>query len=414
VSSSAVLRAADWPRFRGPDGSGSTSETGLPLTWSDSEGVLWKTELPGPGSSSPILSRGRAFVTCFSGYATSRDDIGDPTKLRRHVVCADAKTGKLLWDRSIESKLPEATYGRMGLPEHGFASSTPVADGERVYAFFGRSGVVAYDFEGKELWRAAVAPDPRTHGFGSASSPVLHDDLVIVPASIECESIVAFDKLTGAEVWRAPAQGYGEWWGTPIVVESGGQADVVVSVPGELWGLNPKTGKLRWYAETFAERNICPSAVAASGVVYAIGGRQAASAAVKLGGRGDVSKTHVAWKGSQGSYVTSPVIHAGHLYWVNDRGVATCVSVETGAEVNSRRLEGAGGVYASALLAEGRLYVVTRRNGTLVLEAKPEMAQLAHNKLAADSSQFNASPAVADGRIYLRSDRYFYAIGKGS
>lgn len=406
------LEGADWPRFRGPTGTGTSDETGLPSSWDEKEGVLWKTALPGPGSSSPIVSRGRAFVACYSGYGTNRREPGDQTKLLRHVVCVDAKSGKVIWDRSVPSKLPDEPFSGIGMPNHGYASSTPAADGERVYAFFGRTGVVAYDFEGKELWRAEVAPDPRTHNFGTASSPIVWKDIVIVPASVECEAIVAFDVRNGKEAWRSPAAGYGGWWSTPILVGDGDAMVAVFNVPGEIWALNPKNGKLRWHAESFQERTLSPSVVAANGVVFAIGGRQGGATAVRAGGRGDVSKTHAVWTKGVGSYVPSPVVAGAHLYWVNDRGMVYCLKVDTGDEAFRQRLEGDPGVYASLVAADGKLYAVTRRNGTFVLDAKPEFRQVAHNKLPSDDSDFNASPAISDGRIFLRSDRFLYSIGK--
>jgi hypothetical protein len=409
---STPLAGAEWPRFRGASGSGTSDETGLPVQWDEKDGLLWKTPLPGPGSSSPVVSAGRIFLTSYSGYGLDRGQPGDEDKLRRHVVSLDLKDGKLLWDRSFESKLPEVPYRGIGVPNHGYASSTPAADGERVYAFFGKSGVVAYEFEGKELWRAEVSPDPGTHNFGTASSVILCQDLVIVPASVECEAIIAYDKKSGREAWRTAASGYGAWWGTPLLVDVGEETQIVVSVPGEVWGLNPKNGKLRWFAESFPERSLCTSAVIDAGVVYTVGGREGGSAAVRLGGRGEVTKTHVAWTGRLGSYVPSPVVHDGHLYWVNDRGIAYCVKAASGEEVYQKRLEGAGSVYASAVAADGKLYVVSRRNGTFVLEAKPEFRQLALNKFSSDASDFNASPAVSDGRLYLRSDRFLYCVGK--
>ncbi|MBI4602619.1 MAG: PQQ-like beta-propeller repeat protein [Planctomycetes bacterium] len=416
-----TLLGADWPSFRGPTGSGTSDETDLPVRWSDTEGLQWKTPLPGPGSSSPIVSRGRVFVTCYSGYGVNRREPGDQEKLQRHVVCVDSKDGKVLWDRSIGSKLPEVAYGGIGVPNHGYASSTPAADGERVYAFFGRSGVVSYDYEGKEAWRAEVAPDPRTHNFGTGSSPLVWSDLVIVPASVECEALVAFDKRTGKEAWRTPATGYGAWWGTPILVGTGDEAELVVAISSEVWGLNPKNGKLRWHAEWPPNQGICTSPVAAGGVVYAVGGREGGSVAVKTGGRGDVTKSHTVWSGRTGSYVPSPVLVGAHLYWVTDRGVAHCVKVETGEELfgdrpegqrQGQRIDGAGTVYASLVAADGKLYAVSRRSGTFVLEATPELRQLALNTFSGDDSDSNASPAVSDGRLYLRSDRFLYCVGK--
>lgn len=408
----APARGADWPRFRGASGSGVSEESGLPERWGESEGLLWKTPLPGPGSSSPIVLGTRVFLTCYSGYGASQTQPGEQEKLRRHVVCVDADSGKVLWDRSIESRLPEEAFRGIGIPNHGYASSTPVADGERVYAFFGKTGVIAYDLEGKEAWRAAVAPDPRTHGFGTASSPVLWKDLLIVPASIECESVIAYDRRTGKEAWRSPAEGYGGWFGTPVAVESGGRTELIFNVPGEVWGMNPENGKLRWHAESFPERTLCTSAVVGEGVVYVIGGREGGAIAVRTGGKGDVTQSQVVWKGRLGSYVPSPVLHGGHLYWVTDRGLAYCVRADTGDKVNEKRLEGAGTVYSSLLAADGKLYAVTRRNGTIVMAAKPDFTEIARNKFASDESDFNASPAVSGGRLFLRSDRFLYAVGK--
>jgi outer membrane protein assembly factor BamB len=410
--SSLSLAASDWPRFRGPDGSGTSAETGLPLRWGDEEGLLWKTELPGAGSSSPIVSAKKVFVTCYSGYG-ARGERGSEEDLRRHVVAIDEASGKILWDRALEAKLPEEDYGPPGLTSHGYSSSTPVTDGERVYAFFGKSGVVAYDFEGKELWRAAVAADPRTHRFGTGSSPILVGGVLIVPASVECEAIVAFDKITGKELWRAPAEGYGGWWGTPVAVGAGGEKEVLVSVPDEIWSLNPENGKLRWYAQAIRDRAICPSLVASGGVAYAIGGRENGAVAVKIGGQGDVTASNVVWSKRVGSYVTSPVFHDGHLYWVTDRGIVHCVKAASGdnAYEPQRLGEGRVGVYASPVVADGKLYVVTRGSGTYVLEPKPEFKVLAHNVFASDESDFNASPAVSDGCLLLRSDRFLYRVG---
>jgi outer membrane protein assembly factor BamB len=406
------LDAANWPCFRGTDGSGISTETGLPTRWSAGEGLAWKTPLPGPGSSSPIVFGDKVFVTCYSGYATSRNEPGDIQKLRRHVLCVDAKSGKVLWDRDVESKQPEEPFRGIGVPNHGYASSTPATDGERVYAFFGKTGVFAFDGEGKEVWRADVAPDARTHNFGTASSPIICNDVLVVPASVECEAVVGFDKRTGKELWRAPASGYGVWWGTPIVIGSGDDAEVVISVPSELWGLNPQNGKLRWYAESFPERMVTPSPVAMGGVIYAIGGRQGGSAAVKTGGRGDVTKSHAVWKQSNGSYITSPVVYNGNLYWVNERGLGICVKAENGEEVAKKRVEGVNAVYSSLVLADGRMYLVSRRDGTFVLEPSPEFKVIARNSIEGDDSDFNASPAISNGRIFLRSDRALYCIGK--
>ena len=147
--------AADWPRFRGPNGSAVSEETGLPLTWSDTENIAWKAELPGPGSSSPIVSGDRVFVTCYSGYGVERSSSGDQEKLKRHLVCLSLRNGKVLWQKSVPATLPEDRYGGQ-LSEHGYATHTPAADGQRVFVFFGKSGVLAFDWEGNQLWQTSV------------------------------------------------------------------------------------------------------------------------------------------------------------------------------------------------------------------------------------------------------------------
>jgi len=402
----------DWNRFRGPNGLGVTDAKNLPERWSDSSGIAWKVRLPGSGTSSPIVAGQRTFVTAYSGYGTDRSEVGELKDLRQHVVCVDARAGKILWDRQLTPKNGVTLYKGIGLPNHGYASSTPVTDGKAVYAFFGRSGVFAFDLEGKPLWKATVAKNPRSHDFGTASSLVLFEKLVIVPAAVECEAVVAFDRATGDEVWRAEAEGYGAWWSTPVFAPGASGKDLVCNVPDEMWGLNPATGKLRWHAETFSARSVSPSPVVHDGVIYAIAGRRGGSIALRAGGKRDITKSHVVWRGESGSYVPSPVVVGGHVYWVDDRGIAKCVDAKTGEEVYRERIEEAGLVYASVVAGDGKLFCVSRRGGTFVLDAKPKFRVVARNVIASDESQFNASPAVIGDRLLLRSDRFLYAIGK--
>ena len=181
----------------------------------------------------------------------------------------------------------------------------------------------------------------------------------------------------------------------------------MISVPYEVWGMNPDNGKLRWYAETKVDTNSCPAVVSQNGIVYVIGGRSGGRAAIRTGGKGDVTESNVLWSTGGGSYVPSPVLHKGNLYWVNDRGVAYCIDAKTGKEVGKKRI--GGQFYASAVLIKDKLYVVSRFAGTYVLAATPELTQVAHNKLS-DDSDFSASPAVSDGQFILRSDKYLYCI----
>ena len=193
--------AADWPQFRGPQVSGVSTETGLPTKWSAKDGAAWKVEMPGPGTSSPAFIGDRIFITYYTGYNVPGKPKGEPSDLRRHLLCLDRKTGKQLWDKAVEAKLPEQDNIR---DSHGYASSTPAADAERVYCFFGKSGVVAFDHSGKQLWQADAGQKVHDN-WGSASSPILYGDLVIVNASVESDSLYAFDKKTGRRSGRRRA-----------------------------------------------------------------------------------------------------------------------------------------------------------------------------------------------------------------
>jgi outer membrane protein assembly factor BamB len=400
-----VSGAADWPAFRGPGGLGISQEKDLPTTWSDTKNVVWKTKMPGPGGSSPITLADRVFVTCYSGYGTGKD--GELANLRRHLLCLDRRSGNIKWSKAIKAPMPETHYdGFIAL--HGYASSTPASDGERVYVLFGKSGVLAYNLDGKQLWKADVGS--HIHDWGSASSPVLTKKLVIVNAGVESGALIALDKSTGDKAWIR--HGVEQTWGTPVLVDlKDGKQELALSMPGQIIGLDPQTGKELWRC-TGINDYICPSVIAKDGIVYAIGGRRATALAVRAGGRGNVTDTHRLWEKSVGSNVTSPVIVGDYLFWVSDGGVAYCLKADTGEEVYGERLPGAGRVYASVTAADSKLYVVSREKGTYVLAARPKFETLAHNTFASDKSIFNGSPAVSNGQLLLRSDRFVYCIGK--
>ena len=396
-----TVYAGNWPQFRGPGGLGISQEQNLPVTWSETENVAWKTAMPGYGSSSPIALDGKLYVTCYSGYGMANNS-GRMEDLMIHLVCVDSKTGKIIWDKQIKPTLPESKRVR----DHGYAAQTPVTDGVHIYAFFGKSGVFKFDLQGNQIWQTSVGT--KTHGWGSGTSPVLYENLVIVNASVESGSLVAIDKISGKEAWRAG--GMDSSWNTPHLVKtSNGGHELAVTVKKWILGFDPKTGNELWRCGAIDDY-ICPSIVSYKGILYALGGRSSKAVAVRSGGRGDVTDTYKLWQADVGAIVCSPVVHDGYLYWLSDRTkTAYCLSLADGSVKYS---EAAGPQpYASALLADGRFYVVTRNGGTLVLAAKPQFEQLALNKLE-DRSTFNASAIAYNGTLILRSDENLYCIKK--
>lgn len=385
---------------------GVSHVSGLPVTWNDNENIAWKTALPGAGASSPIVFGDHIYLTAYSGYSVPGESGGSLDDLKRHLVCLRSSDGEIIWDQAVNATLPEEDRIR----DHGYAANTPAADAKRVYSFFGKSGVFAYDHAGKQLWKAGVGSN--TNGWGTASSPILYKDLVLINASVESESLVALDRRSGAEKWRAG--GIKEAWNTPLVVKTkAGDDELIIPTHGKVLAFNPNTGKQLWTCDTDITWYMVPCVVAADGVVYVLGGRSGTAAlAVRTGGRGDVTKTHRLWTSNKGSNVTSPVYRDGYLYWVHEKvGIAYCAKADTGELVYEKRLNRAGQVYASALLADGRLYYLNRSGRTFVLAAKPEFKLLSTNEIR-DGSLFNASPAVMDKQILLRSDEYLYCIGK--
>jgi outer membrane protein assembly factor BamB len=308
----------------------------------------------------------------------------------------------VLWRREVPAVLPEARW-QTYLDLHGYASSTPASDGTAVYVFFGKSGVFAFDLAGKQLWQKSVGTG--THGWGSGASPVLYKGLLIVNAGVESGALVALDRKTGEEVWRR--KGISESWSTPVLVTvPGGKTELVVSASHQVLGIDPESGKDLWHADSFTWY-VCPSVVAHKGVVYAL--QNDTAVAIRAGGRGDVTASHTLWQKPLRSVVSSPVYHDGHLYWATDE--AYCLRASDGTIVSKRGLKPAPGrIYASPLLADGKIYYVSRTRGTYVVAASPTFKLLARNTLDPDTSVCNASPAVSDAQLFLRSDRYLYCI----
>ncbi|MBS0204358.1 MAG: PQQ-binding-like beta-propeller repeat protein [Planctomycetes bacterium] len=409
VFSMSQGQAEEWTRFRGPNGSAVSDARNLPEKWDDSTNLQWKTLLPGPGSSSPIIVGDRVFVTCYSGYGAPSTG-SDPRKLLRHLICVSRTDGKILWDQPTSAAEREDSYQGF-LRDHGYATSTPASDGKHVYVFYGKSGVLAYDLDGKQLWQTSVGTGSAKNNWGSGSSPVLFGNVVIVNAAAESKAVIALDKQTGKEAWHSNAPNIYGSWSTPVLVDApGGKIELVLSAPYELWGFDPNNGDFLWFADGIADDTICGSVVARDGIVYAVGGRGGSAVAVRSGGKDDATKTHTIWKKQLSSYVPSPVLIGDRIFSVNERGVLGCLGANDGDSLLQKRLPDAGGVYASPVAADDKLYIVTRRNGTMVLSTSSSGDVLSTNKFD-DDSDFNASPAIADGQILLRSNRYLYSVG---
>ncbi len=406
---SAVFLGADWPGFRGPDSTGASPDSKTPTHWTGVSNVAWKVALPGAGGSSPITWGDQVFVTSYGGYGLDQDEPGDQENLRLHLLCLGMEDGAVVWAREIEPRTPEQEYrGFMTL--HGYASNTPATDGEHVYMFAGQSGVFAFTMAGKPVWKADVGTG--LHGWGSGTSVVLHDELVIVNASVESGAIVALNKADGTEAWRF--EGIEASWSTPVVAKSAdGRDELVVSMKGRVFGLAPDSGDKLWECVSVQDY-VCPSVVAHDGVAYITGGRKPFCMAVRLGGNGDVLATHVLWQIAKTPKVATPLYHDGRLYWIGNRGNAVCVDAASGRLLYEERLEIEGSkdkVYASLVLAGDQLYGVTREGGTIVLKPGAEFEEITRNDVD-DPSIFNATPAVCGDRLLLRSDRTLYCIGE--
>lgn len=404
VAAPAAASEAGWPHFRGPSQMGVSDEE-LPLSWSEDNNIVWKKPLGGGGASTPIVHNGRIYLTTFTGYLVPGEDRGSLDNLTRHLICLNLSDGEEVWRQTVKAKLPEEERIR----DHGYAANSVAVDDERVYVFLGKSGVHAYTHAGEHVWSADVGA--RTHGWGTAASPVLYKNLVFINASVESESLIALEAATGKEVWRAG--GIKQSWNTPLIAQTAaGKDELVLAIHGKVLGFEPLSGKRLWNCDTDITWYMVPSPVAADGVVYYLGGRSGTAAlAVRLGGSGDVTSTHRLWTSNTGSNVTSPVLKDGKLYWMSEKlGIAYCADAATGELHYEQRIQRAGQVYASTLLAGDRLYYVTRSGTTFVVAAKPEFQLLSTNPLR-DGTQFDASPAAADDKLLLRSNKHLYCIG---
>ena len=415
--------AGTWTDFRGPAVHGVQPDVTPPLEWSDDDNVLWKTDLPGPGASSPIVLGDRIYLTCYSGYGIDPEEPGDPADLRHHVLAVDRATGEIAWDVVIPTGRTEAAR-IVQIREHGFASPTLVSDGERLFAYFGKTGLIAVDLDGEIAWHESLGtfdskdkqeerPADRTDlpilRWGAAATPVLHGDLVIVNASEESDSIRALRRDTGELVWKVESVKLEGSAVSPVLARSGDEAQLIVCPGGETWSLDPDTGEMLWTAETGTRGGLSPIPVCSKDLAVTFGGGRECFAFRLDAADGE---ERLAWKGLN-TDIPSPGLHDGRILMVQTTGVAAAVKIADGEMEFRGRLPGrTGTIYAAPIVAGGRLYVVSRENGVYVYTADGKFELLAHNVLESDTSLFHGTPAFVGDRLYLRSDTRLYAIGE--
>ena len=383
-----------WPRWRGPSGQGVVEGTGYPETWSGTENVQWKVRVPGRGNSSPIVWGDKIFLT--TAYDGGK---------RISVLCFRRSDGELLWEVFAPKATPESPHRK-----NGHASGTPTTDGVRVYAYLGNHGLVAVDVSGKMAWHRPLAAIPAFHG--TAGSPLLYKDSVILYQDHEggTSFVAAFDKSTGKVKWsthRDETVG----WGTPIVITTGDRDELIVSSQKRVYAYNPDTGKELWTCGGNLYE-VIPTPVVGHGLVYCSSGRAGPTLAIRPGGSGDVTDTHVVWKSPKGSpFVPSPLLYGDYLYMVNDiQSVATCYDAKSGGVMWQGRLGEAQreGFSASPIGVQGKVFFTNDQGDTFVLKAGPEFELLDVNRL---NQRTLASPALVDGHWYFRTESHLLSIG---
>ena len=431
VALTGAAHAEDWPSWRGPDGRRVSSERGLPTTWSRDTGVAWRTPLRGLGVSSPIVAGDLVVLTSqigrgplrpgshpalVRGGAESPDDErplggrrvdGDGDGIVFVVSAFSRVDGRVVWEHEIvaEGDLPQAHQ------KHNMASPSVVSDGERVYAWFATGQLVALDMHGGLVWQRHLGRDygPFEIVWGHSSSPVLYEDLVILQCDHEPGAyLLALDRRTGDERWKVD-RGQGlRSFSTPLVVAGPDGAELIVNASEGLDAYDPSTGIWLWHTGGHNEYPIAAATYDDSGTLYTGRGHRAGPyMAIRLGGRGDVDESHVAWRVPTGApYISSLLYYEGLIYMANGNGIVTAVDAETGRRVWQDRV---GGIYsASPVAGDGKVYLFSETGETVVLQAGRELHILQRNDLG---ERVVSSPAVSDGRIFIRTDESLVAVG---
>ena len=426
LSLTTVGSAANWPQWRGADGSGVSNEKNLPAEWSPAKNIKWKTPIAGRGHSSPIVWDKYIFLTtavegeAVAGAKAAKhtiegkefvhpDSVGADRKHTFKVIALDRDSGKMLWEANAWEGTPYDNRHR----KSSYAASTPATDGKMVYAFFGTEGLYAYDYKGKLAWKAQLG-NLATLGMGTAASPVVYENLVIVQCdedSGEASFIVALDKKTGKEAWRTPRTKIQVSWSTPLLVRTPKRAELIASGTEFVISYDPATGKELWRHKGL-ESNAIPSPVANSEMVYLVAGYPAKIAmAIKLGGSGDLTGSpSVPWKYAKGTaYVPSPILYGDYLYLTTDRGILTAIDAKTGeVKYEGGRIPIPATFTASPVAFEGKILMTSEDGDTFIVKAGPKHEIIGTNSIG---EAVYASPAITDGHIYIRGEKNLYSIG---
>jgi outer membrane protein assembly factor BamB len=426
----SVVGAEDWPHWRGPGAAGVSAEASLPTRWTATENVAWKAPIAGAGISTPIVSGDRVFVTSQIGTGISRQGprlvqggdatalgerplggtrpaSADPDKTTFVVEAFSTADGKRLWERRIDAQgALTPTHEK-----HNLATPSPVTDGTLVFALFGTGQLAALDRDGAIVWQRHLGNEyaPFDIQWGHGSSPIVYGDTVILLCDHPTASyLVALDKRTGKERWKADRGKGRSSYSTPLVVSTAGGDELIVNSSERLDAYDPRTGTHLWHADG-ANRFPVPSAVAHDGVIYASRGyRSGPYMAIKAGGRGDVSSSHVVWRVATGApYVSSLLHYDGVLYMANDVGVLTAVDAATGQRIWQERVDGV--FSASPIAGAGHVYFVAENGDTVVVKAGRSPQVVGRNPV---NERSLASPAIAGGRLFLRTDEHLIAIGR--
>jgi outer membrane protein assembly factor BamB len=403
VTMSLPASAADWTEFRGPSGQGLATAKNLPLEWTAEKNVAWKTPLPGTGWSSPVLKQGRLYLT-----AAVPVEGGEEKDKTLRTFCVDAKSGKLLWNTSVFDQAGAKAQRIHGKNSH--ASPTPLLDGDRIYVHFGHQGTACLDTAGKVLWRNQELSYAANHGNGG--SPVLVDGALVFSCDGSRDPfLAALDASTGKLRWKSPRASTATRkfsFSTPLVITVAGKQQIISPASDSVGAFDPKTGREIWRV-TYTGYSVIPRPVFGHGLLFISTSFNTPSVmAIRPGGQGDVTKTHVEWTLKKGAPHTPSLLLVGEeLYMVSDRGIASCVDAKTGKPHWQERID--GNYSASPVYGDGRIYLQSEKGRGVVLAADKKFRQLAENPL---EERTLASYAVGDGALFIRTAEHLFRISK--